>query len=374
MIYLDNNATTPLDPQVFLAIEPFLKECYGNPSSIHQFGQRAKGVLAVASQNLGRILGFHPDELIYTSGATESLNLIVNSLPRGAHVITSSLEHAAVMEPLKCADLSVSYLDPLPGEGSLSPHQVKGEIRSDTRALILSAVNNETGVVTDLSAFAALASEMGVPLIVDGVSGLSHHLFPLPRGISAICFSGHKIHAPLGVGLLALRKGVRFNPRTLGGGQQRGMRAGTENLPGIVGLAKAFELLSRYGNEYETHMRALHHLFETRLKAHLPDCVIHGESLHRTCHTSNIAFPGLSGETLVMALDLEGVACSHGAACSTGSLEPSRVLLNMGIPLDLARSSVRFSLSRFTTREDIHHSIDIISKVVSQLVSLHTRV
>lgn len=364
MIYLDNNATTALDPEVFEAMKPFLTSLTGNPSSVHGYGQRAKAALTEATRRCARFFKVRPEEIIFTSGATEGLNWLIRSIPQGAHVISSSLEHAAVLEPLKQSGCWVTYLDPEQGEGAIAPAQLEGALRENTEAIILTAVNNETGIKTDLEAIAALASLHGIPLIVDGVAWLGKEPIHLPAGVSAVCFSGHKIHGPLGVGLAVVRKGFKTKPLITGGGQQRGLRSGTENLPAIVGFAKALELLT---SEQGEGMFKLRERFESGLRKALPDIVILGEERQRICNTSQIAFPGVDGETLLFTLDLAGVAASHGAACSSGTLEASRVLLSMGIDPALARSSLRFSFSRFNTDAEIDTTISIIHEAVKRL-------
>lgn len=367
MIYLDNNATTCLDPEVLEVMKPFFTTLTGNPSSVHRFGQKAKGALTEATRHCARFFNVRPEEIIFTSGATEALNFLIRSTPRSSHIITSSLEHAAVLEPLKFSGCQVTYLEPYPGQGAIEASQVEQVIQENTRLIVLTAVNNETGVKTDLGPIAALAERHQIPFLVDGVAWLGKELVTLPRGISAVCFSGHKVHGPLGVGLAIVRKPFRAHPFLVGGGQQRGFRAGTENLPAIAGFAKALELLSGQGEKWIQQMTALRDRFEKGLQEAIPDLVIHGQENPRVCNTSHIAFPGVDGETLLMMLDLAGLASSHGAACSTGTLEPSRVLLNMGIDPALARSSLRFSLSRYTT----HAEIDAASALIIQTVAHH---
>lgn len=363
MIYLDNNSTTFLDPQVFAAMEPILTGKIGNPSSIHRYGQTAKALLAKATKEVAAYFGVRTTEVIFTSGATEALNMVIRSAPKGSHIITSSLEHIAVMEALKFTECAVTYLDPHPGMGAINLEQIKGALLPETTMIALMAVNNETGAKTDLEAIAAFAEERGLSFVVDGVSALGKGRWSMPRGCSAACFSGHKIHGPTGVGLAIIRKSMKRRPLIVGGPQQQNMRGGTENLAGIIGFAKALSLMPERGFE----MERLQNRFEEGLRAALPDLVIHCESGPRICNTSNVAFLGVEGEMLLMQLDLAGIAASHGSACSSGSLEPSRVLLNMQVPSNVARSSLRFSLSRFTTGDEIEQAISIISSVVNKL-------
>jgi len=364
MIYLDNNATTQLDPEVFVAMLPGMANTVGNPSSVHRYGQQAKALLSDALRRCAHFFQVLPEELILTSGATEALNFFIHTLSKQGHVITSSLEHAAVIEPLKHSGVQVSYLDPLCGKGAITVEQVREALQDNTRMILLSAANNETGIKTDIEAIAQVAEAAGIAFVVDGVCLLGKASFQLPRGVSAACFSGHKIHAPLGVGLAIVKKGVKTQPLIFGGPQQRGLRAGTENLPAILGFAKALELLEE---KWIAHMARLRDRLEKGVLSSLKDVIVHGKMEPRICNTSNMAFLGVDGETLLMTLDLAGLAASHGSACSSGTLETSRVLRSMGIESRIARSSLRFSLSRFTTEEEIDRSITLISDTVSRL-------
>jgi cysteine desulfurase len=364
MIYFDNNATTFLDPEVFAEMQPLMQQFVGNPSSIHHYGQRAKGILLESQKKCAVFFDVRGDEVYFTSGATEALNLLINSVPKGKHVITSSLEHAAVIEPLKASGLSVTYLDPPLRRGAVDPSQVQASIQANTHLILLSGANNETGIKTDLETIGLIAEEAGIAFAVDGVALLGKDIFSLPRGVTAACFSGHKIHGPLGAGLLIAKKRWKLHPLIRGGTQQRGLRAGTENLPAIVGFTKALDL---FNQTIVTRMTHLRERFENGILANLPDCFVHGQNEPRVSNTSNIAFLGVDGETLLMALDLAGLAASHGSACSSGTLGPSRVLLSMGVPAAVARASLRFSFSRFTTTEEIDQSISLITKVVNRL-------
>ncbi|MCC5832995.1 MAG: cysteine desulfurase [Chlamydiales bacterium] len=365
MIYLDNNATTFLDPAVLAAVEAVLRGKIGNPSSIHRYGQAGQALLAKATKDTAAFFGVRTSEILFTSGATEALNMLICSIPRGSHIISSSLEHIAVMEALKFTGCEVDYLDPEPRMGAIHPRQVGEAVRPDTAAIVLTAANNETGVMTDLEPIAAFAEKRGIALIVDGVARLGKGEWRLPQGISAASFSGHKIHAPTGVGVALIRKSFKPHPLIVGGPQQHRMRGGTENVAGIVGFAKALTLLPKSDEE----MATLRDSLEQGLAAHL-DIVIHGVDQPRLCNTSNIAFPGVDGETLLMQLDLAGIAVSHGSACSSGAVEPSRVLLNMGVDPLLARSSIRFSLSRFTTQDEIENAIEVVVDLVTRLRAL----
>jgi cysteine desulfurase len=361
-IYLDNNATTPLDPRVLEAMMADLGSIPANPSSIHSFGQEARQKLIAARHTIAEILRVKPGELIFTSGGTEALNTILRSIPEG-HIITSDIEHSAIARTLATLKGPITYL-PAGLYGAVLPESVKEAILPDTKLIVLSAVNNETGVKTDIKEIAKIAERANIPFLVDAVAWLGKERIALHPGVTAACFSGHKIHGPKGIGLLFARKSFKFAPLLTGGPQEQNHRGGTENLAGILGLAKAIELLQTELPDKMFEMQRLRDYFETRLKELIPNIAINGEG-PRICNTSNIAFPGSDAETLLIELDLLGLAASHGSACSAGALEPSRVLTNMGLPRDLVRSSLRFSLSRMTTQEEIDRSIDIISQVIN---------
>jgi len=367
MIYLDNNATTKIDPLVQETMSLLMTKVIGNPSSLHRHGQMAKAELAAAKKRVASFFGVQTDELVFTSGATEALNMVIRSAERGSHIITSSLEHIAVLESLKMSGCSVTYIDPEPGKGAATVTQVEKALRTNTTMIVIMAANNETGIKTDIEAIADLAYQRRIHLVVDGVAILGKEQLTLSKGVSAICFSGHKIHAPTGIGLAIVRKRFRLCPLILGGPQQQKMRGGTEHLVGIAAFAKAIELFEL--PSANVHMATLRNRFEEGI-AKLSDVIIHGASRDRVCNTSNIGFLGVNGESLLINLDLQGVAVSHGSACSLGTLEPSRVLLNMGISSEIVQSSVRFSVSRFTTQKEIDRAVDIVSIVVHHLREL----
>ena len=343
MIYLDNNATTLVDTRVE---EAMCAVKLANPSSPHRFGQRAKKQLVDAKQTILEKIA-KGRELLFTSSATEAINMVIQGVE--GHIITSSLEHAAVLE--SCKGKKVTFLDPLPGKGTITIEQIEEALRPDTALIVLMAANNETGVKTSLDEIAAL----GVPLLIDGVAILGKEEWEMPKGIVAAAFSAHKVHGPSGVGCLIYDKGFALKPLIHGGSQQRGLRAGTENVPGIVGFAKAVEIMDWEGIE------ALRDYFESQLEG----VVIHGKDEPRIGNTSSVAFIGHDGEELLMQLDLAGIAVSFGSACSSASLQLSHVLRNMEVDPDLVRSTLRFSLSRFTTKAEI----DILLGQLSRLLT-----
>lgn len=374
-IYLDNNATTFIDPRVATAIYEFLNKPLGNPSSVHSFGRGAREALQNARRQIASYLSVKPHEIIFTSGGTESLNLTIRGFLQMSslgHVITSSIEHASVfttLQRMQAQGWDVEYLNP--GlKGHVSPDQLLGSIRPNTKLICLMAANNETGVKFDIEGLAAIARKYQIPMIVDGVSLLGKEVFKIPLGVSAMCFSGHKIHAPAGIGFAYIQNTLRLSSQLTGGDQEFQRRGGTENLAGIIGLAEAVKILDEVLLESSLKMKRLRDYLERSLIEVIPGVIVNGSS-SRIANTSNLSFSGIDGEALLMALDLEGIAVSHGSACSSGALEPSRVLLNMGISRQMARSSLRISLSRFTTEKEIEKTITIFKKVVSKLNFKH---
>lgn len=354
-------------PEVIKAIEEVYINGYGNPSSPHRFGQKARSLLCSSCRTLASFLDVNEEEIFITSGATEALNTLLTGFPLNGHVISSHIEHQAVLHPLRRLEKKgafVTYLKPEEGKGSLHAFQVEKAIRPDTKLVVLMAVNNETGIKNDIEEIAKLCAHHGIAFIVDGVALLGKEMFHIPPGVSAMCFSSHKIHGPPALGLAFVRKRVKIEPLIIGGPQQRGRRAGTENVAGIVGFAKAFELLSEALPEATKKMERLRNKLEEGIARNIPNVIIHGKNEKRICNVSNIAFPGIDGEILLMRLDMKGIAVSMGAACATGGLEPSHVLLNMGISQELATSSLRFSLSRYTIEEEIDTTIAAVAEIV----------
>lgn len=370
-IYLDNNAGTFIDPRVADLLITLLKEPFGNPSSTHSFGQKVRNQLSKARNTIASFLGTKASEIIFTSGGTEGMNLLIRGIlalqPRG-HVITSLVEHSCVYSTIKemeVSGFSTSFLPP--GLcGAVAPEEVQAALQPDTCLICLMAVNNETGVKTDIEAIATIAEAARIPLVVDGVALMGKELFSIPKGVSGMSFSGHKFHAPQGIGFSFIRSGLKLRPLVSGGGHEFGKRAGTENVLGILSLAKAVELLRDELPLVSRYMLSLREKFEQTLQSSLAGVTINGQG-SRICNVSNIAFSGVDGESLLVGLDAAGIAASHGSACSSGALEPSRILLNMGIPLEQARSSLRFSFSHFTTELEIDEACAIIVKLVDHL-------
>ncbi len=368
-IYLDNNATTAIDPRVLEVVAEELAASPSNPSSLHHFGKEAKKRLNAARCEIAGFFSVAKEEVVFTSGGTESMNfLIQGALQGGGHVISSAIEHACVYETLKKHQgIDLSFL-PVGAKGCIHVEDLRSSLRKETRLIVLSAANHETGVKNPIDEIAQIAEEHQVPFIVDGVALLGKELFDLPKGISGIGFSGHKIHAPQGTGFVIVRPSLKLKPLLTGGGQEFGLRAGTENLPGIQGLKCAISLLREELPEAIIRMGSLRDHFEKELIGKLTGVRIHGTG-SRIANVSNLFFEGIGGEDLLISLDLAGIAVSHGSACASGSVQPSRVLLEMGIPHEEARSSVRFSLSRTTTRNEIDRCIHELVRIVTRFRS-----
>jgi cysteine desulfurase len=366
-IYLDNNATTALAKEVLDTMVDALSGGPLNPSSIHSFGRMAKAKLLYAKEAIAAFFGVKPKEIIFTSGGTESINFLLQGaasmLPKGK-ILSSTIEHSSVettLQYLERAGWQVQRL-PVSMKGAVEFHDVEANIDESTRLMVFSAANGETGVKAPINEIAELCLARQIPLIVDGVAILGKEHITLHAGVSGIAFSSHKIHGPKGVGLAILRPPLKIAPLILGGPQEGGRRAGTENLEGIVGFAKAIELLKTvdYGR-----IATLRDRFEKQLVEGC-NAQVNGRG-DRIGNTSNLYFPEIDAETLLIQLDMAGIAASHGSACNAGAREPSRVLLNMGCSEKSARSSLRFSLCRYTTEQEIEHAASAILSIVRAL-------
>jgi len=363
-IYLDNNATTFLDPRVLRVVTESLQTLQGNPSSVHTLGQQAKRALLNARRTLAEAIQADPSEIVFFGGATEALNTLMRgSLSRGEHLVTSAVEHAAVYataKDLQNEGVESTFIEPgLYGAASLE--QVERALQPNTHLIALMGVNNETGVQTDLEAIAELALARKIPLLVDGVAQFGKEPLNLFPGILAYCASGHKIHGPKGVAFALIRRNFPFKPLLTGGEQEGGKRGGTENIPAIVGLAEAVRLT--FAEKGWEQMETLRQAFEAGL-ATFPNIEINGTA-SRTSNTTNATFIGQEGELLLAKLDLQGICVSHGSACASGALEPSRILLNMGIPRSKAASALRFSFSRFNTMDEVERTLAALRRIIS---------
>ena len=379
--YFDNNATTPVDPAVLAAMLPYLSENFGNASSIHTPGQRARAAVDHARDSVADLLGAKPSEIVFTSGGTEADNLAIfgaveaSSAPR-KHVISTTIEHPGVLhacQALESRGVEVTYVR-VARSGAVDPEEVRRAIRPETILISVMHANNETGVLQPVEDIGRIAEEFGVLFHVDAVQSAGKVSFDvLQLGAHLVSISAHKIYGPKGAGALYVRSGTSVYPQFRGGHHERDLRPGTENVPGIVGLGKAAELaLAHMDNEASAPLRvaALRDRFENFALEKIPSARVNGGAAPRVPGTSNICFDNAGGEALVIALDLQGIACSTGAACSSGAVEPSHVLIAMGLSPDEARSSVRFSLGRATTAEEVEHLIATLPSAVERLRSL----
>ncbi len=367
MIYLDNNATSFLEPGLLQFLQQLFSEgVYANPSSVHSAGKKAKKFLYDTSTLIQKVLSFS-GQVLYTSGATESLNLAIANLPKGSHVVTSSMEHAAIIEPLKQADVSVSYIDPEPGRCVVSPQQILQAITPSTSAIILGWVNSEIGSKIDIASIATIARDHHVQFIVDATAIVGREAVHVPEGVSMLAFSGHKFHALSGIGVLLIAPGTKLSPVFFGGGQQGGLRSGTENFWGIASLFYIFSILESRQEEITTILIKYRNYFEKNIKERLPGVVIHCEDQVRVSNISSLAFPPLEGEVVQIALDMEGVACGYGTACSSGATTAFKSLVAMNVLQEIAVSTLRFSFSYLLSQEEIDLAIEKVVKVVTQL-------
>jgi len=374
-VYLDNNATTPVLPEVFEAMRPYFGEHFGNASSIHHHGQETRAAVERARESVAALLGCRAAEIVFTSGGTEADNLAIFGLASaGDHVITSTVEHHAVLnsckrlESLGCA---VSYL-PVDSRGQVDPDDVRQVLRPNTRLVTIMMGNNETGVLQPVAEIGTIAAEADVYFHTDAVQAAGKVSIDVQKiGCDLLSISGHKMHAPQGVGALYVRKGTQLQPMLYGGSHERSRRAGTENVPSIVALGKAAEL-AREGLEHGglCTIEKMRDCLQHAILGNFDGVGVNGEGAPRVPNTTNLYFEGLEGESLVIALDLKGLAVSTGAACSSGAIEPSHVLTAMGVPPDRARASIRFSLGKQNTQEDIEFALALIPETVVRLREL----
>ena len=373
-VYLDNNATTPVLPEVLEAMRPYFGERFGNASSIHHHGQETRAAVERARESVAALLGCRAAEIVFTSGGTEADNLAVFGLVRpGDHIITSTIEHHAVLNACKhlaAKGCEITYV-PVDRCGLVDAADVKRAIRPNTKLITIMFANNETGVVEPVAEIGKIAAEADIYFHTDAVQSAGKITIDVNQiGCDLLTISGHKLHAPQGVGALYVRKGTQLEPMLYGGSHERSRRAGTENVPGIVGLGKAAEL-ARAGFERGDDLKmaaARDHLERELLEIEATG--LNGEGAPRVPNTTNIYFDGIEGEALVIALDLKGLAVSTGAACSSGAVEPSHVLTAMGVRPDRARASIRFSLSKQNTPEDVDFALDLIPQTVARLRDL----
>ena len=374
-IYMDANATTPLLPEVLDAMRPFFIESFGNASSIHQIGQRARAAVERAREQVAALLDCRAAEVVFTSGGTESDNTaIFGILHSGDHLITSAIEHHAVLHSAEIArkrGVDVTIL-PVSSGGAVDPMDVYRSLKPNTKLISVMMANNETGVIQPVEQIGKIAAEAEVCFHTDAVQAAGK----IPIDVKAIgchllSLSGHKFHAPQGTGILYVRRGTRFEPLIFGGAHERQRRAGTENVAGIVGLGQAAEIaLAGLTDGTEDRICMLRDRLEQGLITAIQQCGVNGAGENRVPNTTNLHFDHLESEALLIALDLKGLAVSGGSACSSGSTEPSHVLKAMGLPLARSRASLRFSLTRQNTGADVDYALEIIPPAVARLREL----
>ena len=370
-VYLDHNASTPVHPEVLAEMLPFFSEQFGNPSSVHGFGREARAGLDTARERVARFLGVAPEEIVFTSGGTESDNLAVKGLAwaRGrGHLITSKIEHHAVLRAcqwLETQGFAVTYLG-VDGHGMVDPDDVKRALRPDTIGISIMHANSEVGTIQPVAAIGAVARAAGVPFHVDAVQTFGKIDLDL-AAIDALSFSGHKIYGPKGVAGLWIRKGTRMVSVQHGGEHERRRRAGTENVPGIVGLGRAVEVRARDMHEEGRRVTALRDRLWEGIRTRVPEARLNGHPTERLPGTANISYRGVESESVVLGLDLKGIGVSAGSACTSGNVEPSYVLVAMGLPLEWAMGAVRHSLGRSTTAEDIDYVVESVEPIVRKL-------
>lgn len=384
-VYLDYNATTPVDPAVLEAMLPILGENFGNAGSVHSAGQRARAAIDSARESVAALIGAKLNEVVFTSGGTEADNLAVfgtvaaSTKPR-KHVITTAIEHHAILhscEELARQGVEVTVVPVGRGrdsQGIVDPEAIRQALRPETVLISVMHANNELGTIQSIEEIARIAAEAEVCFHSDAVQSAGKIPLDVTRlGVDLLSISAHKFCGPKGVGALYVRSGRHIAPRSWGGHAERDRRAGTENVPGIVGLGKAAELARKLLAEDGSRISTLRDRLENALLERIPNVLINGDRTRRVPNTLNVSFPGAGGEALLIALDLQGIACSTGAACSSGSTEPSHVLLAAGLSHDDARSSLRFSLGRPTTSGEVDRAIEVTPAVVERIRALSPR-
>jgi len=374
-VYLDNNATTPVLPEVLDAMRPYFGEHFGNASSIHHHGQETRAAVERARESVAELVGCRSSEIVFTSGGTEADNLAIFGLAKpGDHILTSTIEHHAVMNACKHLEQKGCEVTSIPVDGrcQVDPDDVKRALRSNTKLITIMLANNETGVVQPVEQIGKIAAEADVYFHTDAVQAAGKIPLDVSKiGCDLLTISGHKIHASQGIGALYVRKGTLLEPMLYGGSHERSRRAGTENVPGIVALGKAAELaLTAFERGDDKKMAEMRDRLERELLSQIEATGVNGEGAPRVPNTTNIYFDYIEGEALVIALDLKGLAVSTGAACSSGSIEPSHVLTAMGLRPDRARASIRFSLGKQNKPEDVDSALSVVPETVAYLREL----
>ena len=381
-IYLDHAATTPVDERVVAAMLPYFTERFGNPSSIHRFGRAALEALDDAREAVAAVLGASRKEIIFTGGGSEADNLAIKGVAlaqreagKGAHIITSAIEHHAVLhavEQLEAFGFEATLL-PVDGDGLVRPADLRAALRSDTVLVSIMYANNEIGTIQPLAELGAICREYGVPFHTDAVQAAGAvSLNVNDLNVDLLSLAAHKFYGPKGVGALYVRRGIPLLPQINGGGQERRRRAGTENVAEIVGMAAALRLAEEHRERYAAACAALRDRLVVGIRERIPDVSLNGHPSRRLPNNVNVAFDGVEGESVLLLLDQEGIAASSGSACTSGALEASHVLLALGVPHERAIGSVRFTLGRTTSAEEIDYVVDVLPPLIEQLRSVST--
>jgi len=373
-IYFDNNATTQVAREVLEEMLPYFHDLYGNPSSMHSFGGQVQDKIQEGREKVALLLGAHPDEIVFTSCGTESDNAAVRGalemVPEKRHFVTTRVEHPAIWnlcpylrkKGYRVTELSVDR------KGRLDMDEVRASVTEDTAIVSVMMANNETGVLFPVEEIARIARSRGITFHTDAVQAPGKIPLDMSRSaIDLLSLSGHKLHAPKGIGVLYVRKGTRWSPFLIGGHQEQGRRGGTENVPSIIGLGKAAELALKHLGEETTKIRSLRDRLEKGLLDRVPSTLINGDPDHRLPNTCSLSFEYVEGESILMMLNDHGICASSGSACTSGSLEPSHVLRAMGVPFTAAHGSIRFSLSISNTQEEVDYVIEHLPPIIERL-------
>ena len=376
-IYLDHAATTPIAPEVFAAMEPYLKEYYGNPSSVYTLGQQAAQAISGARERVANAIGAKEEEIIFTGGGSESDNLAIKGVAfalkdKGRHIVTSKIEHPAIINTCqqleKYFGFEITYLD-VDKEGFVDPEDVKKSLKDDTILVSIMMANNEIGTIEPIKEIASIVRERDIYFHTDAVQAIGQIPIDVNElGVDMLSISSHKINGPKGVGALYVRKGVRILPLIAGGAQERNRRAGTENVAGIVGFGKAIEIATENLEENVAYLRRLRDKLITGIEKNIKDTILNGpRDEHRLVNNVNFSFRYVEGESILLNLDMLGIAASSGSACSSGSLDPSHVLLSIGHTHETAHGSIRFSLGKGNTEEEIDYVLDVLPGIITKI-------
>jgi cysteine desulfurase len=373
-VYVDNNATTKVAPEVLEVMLPYFSEYYGNPSSMHFFGGQVQKKVDEARAKVADFLGAEPSEIVFTSCGTESDNAAIlgtlDSYPEKRHLITTRVEHPAVgnvstylgRKGYRVTELSVDR------EGRLDLDEFKESLTDETALVTIMYANNETGVIFPIEEIGEIVKARGIPFHTDGVQAAGKIPLNMKKSkLDMLSLSGHKLHAPKGIGVLYIRKGTRFSPFMIGGHQEKGRRGGTENVPYIIGLGKACELAKKHLDEENAKVKALRDYLEAKLLEKIPNTLVNGDRVHRLPNTVSVSFEYVEGESILLLLSDLGICASSGSACTSGSLEPSHVLRAMGVPFTAAHGSIRFSLSIYNTKEEMDYIIEHLPPIIQRL-------